>query len=138
MAQRLKIGDRVYTEAALDEVSIKDLLVFDPQVAALGLPYRWKDVEKLGEEFAQLEKDGKKAEMEGHPDGLFFLAVVVWVTRRTAGEDITFDEAISVPMSKIEWLPDPKDHAPKKKARKSTQPSVAAESPVEDEEPAQT
>ena len=130
---RFKIGDRIYTTASLDEVSLRDLIKFNSQAAELGIAERWPDIERLAQVFDGLTE----AEAEAHPDKLLLIGVTIWVSRRVAGEDLAFGDAIDIPLSQLEFIPDPEDRKPGKakgaKPRKSTPRSAADESPAEPE-----
>lgn len=136
---RFKIGKKVYTTAALDEVSLRDLVLFNTQAADMGLDAKWSDIERIAGEFDAMTE----AEAEKHPDALLMIAVTVWVSRRVAGEDLTFGDALDFPLSQLDFLPEPKDRQPgkakgAKKPRKSTQPSAPVAEPPEPSEAAET
>lgn len=112
---RFKIGERVYETDALDEISLRDLMLFNSQAAAFGVT--WSDVERIVTEMSELGEEG-----QSHPDVMLMVGVTIWAARRAAGEDVTFDQAVDVPMSRIVWLESPKDHKPKavKRARSAS------------------
>lgn len=105
---RFKIGDRIYSTAALDEISLRDLVVFNTEVAELGLPYTWADVERIGNEMADLEEEAAKQ----HPDAMFITGVTIWASRRAAGDQVSFLEAIDVKLKDLQFVP-PKEEAPR-------------------------
>lgn len=114
---RFKIGDRIYTTAALDEISLKDLMLFNSQAADMGLDKTWADVERLGQALAEMTAD----EAGQHPDALFLTGVTIWASRRAAGDEVTFGEAIDIKLKDLEFLPSTKDHRPNPtKARKGS------------------
>jgi hypothetical protein len=100
---RFKIGARVYTTAALDEISLKDLIVFGREAEAIGLPAKWSDIERIASEAADLP-DG-----EEHPDALLLVGVTIWASRRAAGDDVTFEQSIDFPLKDLSFLPSPTD-----------------------------
>jgi len=118
---RFKIGDRVYEQVGIDEISLADLMKFNRDAEPLG--FTWSDVERIASD-------------EGDPVGneqFIMMAVTVWLARRNAGETLTFAEATEVKLSDLDILPEPGDHKPgkpkgAKKPRKSTPPSAPAES----------
>lgn len=113
---RFKIGDKVYSTAALDEISIRDLVVFNTEVADLGLHYTWADVERIGNEMAEMPDQ----EALHHPDAMFITGVTIWASRRAAGDSVTFLEAIDIKIKDLEFLPSTQDHVgPTKAAKKS-------------------
>ena len=120
---RFRIGEKVYQTTALDEISLKDLVLFNGQAEEIGLSYRWHDVERLAQEFEELSE----AEAEAHPDKLLLIAVTVWVARRAGGDVVTFGEAIDIPMARLEFLPDAEDkRPPKAKGGKKRPPKASA------------
>ena len=137
---RFKLHGKIYTTAALDEVSLKDLVLFNSQAEEIGMARKWSDVERVTAEMSGLTT----AEADQHPEKLLLIAVTVWATRRIAGDAVTFGEAIDFPMNAIEFLPEPEDRKPGKRkgaakkapAKKSTRTSAAAvEQPVSDDRP---
>lgn len=138
---RFKIDGKVYDTASVDEISLRDVLMFNKQAADMGLPATWADVERIAAETAalaeQAKADGKKPEdMAPHPDALLMFAVTVWASRRIAGDDVTLEQAVDVPMSSIEIVEGPKapkDHQRSKKKSKLQQSSARAVALVADE-----
>jgi hypothetical protein len=109
--ERFKIGTKVYETDVLDDISLRDLMVFNRQVADMGLSITWADIERISVEMSELdEKDAAR-----HPEAMLMTGVVIWASRRSAGDDVTFEQAVDIPMSQIVWLETPKDHKPKKK-----------------------
>lgn len=139
MAQRFKIGSRVYTSSALDQVTLRDLTLFDDQARDMGWSKKWSDVERIATEIDEMSED----EAEKHPDRFVMIAVTIWVSRRVAGEQVTLDQALDFPLSKLDFLPDSEDRKPgkakgAKKPHKATPLSAAAESPAEPSGAAET
>lgn len=133
---RFKIQGKTYDTATVDEISLRDVVLFNSQAADVGLGVTWADIERISNEIAELG-DTEVA----HPDALVMFAVTIWAARRVAGDDVTLDQALSVPMKDIEIVEArkaPKDHA-KKKSGRSIQPASVPEigeastSPVSDE-----
>lgn len=138
---RFKLYDRVYTTAALDELTLKDLVLFNSQAEEIGMARKWSDVERISAELSELSTE----EADQHPERLLIIAVTVWATRRTAGDQVTFGEAIDFPLSAIEFLPEPQDRKPgkrkgaaKKAPAKSTPTSAPADESPADAEPLTT
>lgn len=121
---RFKIGKKVYSTAALDEISLKDLMLFNTQAADMGLTERWSDVERISQEMANMTE----AEAETHPGKMLMVGVTVWAARRIAGEQVTFDEAVSIPVGSIVFLPATEDRKPGPtkgaKPRKASEPDA--------------
>lgn len=139
---RFKIGAKVYTMTSLDDVSLRDIVMFNTEAAALGLGKTWADVEQLAAEIQAADDDAA----ENHPDKMLMIGVTVWASRRVAGDDVTFGEAIDVPLSAIEFLPEPGDRKPgkakahkgqgkKKKPQSQGSPAASGPSPVAVVEP---
>lgn len=134
---RIRIGEKTYSTASLDEVSLRDLVLFNTQAAAMGWGAKWSDIERAAGEIDVLTD----AEAGKHPDALMVLAATVWVTRRVAGDDVTLSEAIDVPLSQVDIIPEPQDRQPGKPraAKKAAKKKVSAPATAPDEvEPAAT
>lgn len=117
MALRFKLDGKVYSVGALEDVSLRDVMLFNTQAADMGLAATWADVERVSEEMSAADKD----EAEKHPDALLMLGVTIWATRRIAGDEVTFGDAVDFPLSALVWLPDTEDRKPGKgKARKGS------------------
>jgi len=126
---RFRINGKVYDTSKVDQVSLRDVMLFNTQAEQMGLPERWADVERITQEMAELGDDAN-----AHPDAIVMFGVTVWACRRLAGEDVTLDEATNVPMSQIEVLEAkkaPKDRQPKKGAKSKSRASAPAASPRE-------
>jgi hypothetical protein len=113
----LKIGSRVYAQPNMDDINLRDLLRFDVEVAELGLSKTWGDVERIQADLDGLDEAGRAR----HPERLFMVAAMVWLARRTAGEDVTFSEAVDIRIEDVAVLPDPEDRkSPKAKGGKKS------------------
>jgi hypothetical protein len=132
-AVEFKIDGKTYTTAGLDEITLKDVLRFDTQAAALGLGITWKDVERINQEFAELTAE----EADNHPQAVLMVALTIWASRRVAGDDVSLDEAIDIPLSSIDFGTPPEEPArptqprkagAKKGAQKSGNPAKRAAS----------
>jgi hypothetical protein len=119
---RFKLQGRTYNTAALDEISLKDLLVFNSQAEDMGLRRNWADVERVSEELAQL--DPVKADQ--HPERFLVISTTIWAARRIAGDVVTLDEAVSFPLREIEFLPEPGDRKPGKPKGAKKAPAKSA------------
>lgn len=138
MALRFRLDGKVYSVGALEDVSLRDVMLFNTQAADMGLAATWADVERVSEEMSAADKD----EAEKHPDALLMLGVTIWATRRIAGDEVTFGDAVDFPLSALVWLPDTEDRKPGKgKARKGSKSkpkqkaSAAADVPPEPSAP---
>lgn len=120
---RFKIGDTIYTTAALDEISLRDLMLFDSQAADMGLKVRWNDIQRVAGEMTDLDD----TQAGSHPDALLLTGVTIWAARRSAGEDVTLEQAVDFPLAQLQFLPSTADHRPDPtKARRSQKGSVRA------------
>lgn len=112
MAQRFKVSGKVYRLDSLDEVSLRDVMLFNAQSEDMGLHRAWSDVERLGEVFATLSE----AEAEAHPEKHLLIVASIWAAKRVNGEDTTLDDMLKgLRIYKdLEFLPDTTDRAPGK------------------------
>ena len=120
---RFSIDGRMYNTASVDQISLKDLVLFKSQCADIGLPITWPEVERAVDEISVMStKDAGN-----HPEFLTVIAVTIWISRRTAGDDLPFGDAIDVKMSSLTFLPEPEVRKPNPTKRKpSTKASVPA------------
>lgn len=130
---RIKIGDKVYPTVARDEISLRDLMLFNTQAEEFGVT--WGDVEQVMGEWEGLTEE----QAERHPQKFLVIGVTLWMSRRAAGEDVTFSEAVDVNLADVDFLPEPQDKSPgKAKAAKKKAPKasglVAAPQPDADRE----
>jgi hypothetical protein len=118
---RFQLGDKIYTAAEIDLLTVKDVLVFEKEAADLGRPMKWGQIEAWALElngYYQTIADEKvspaqRAEAEravkDHEGVLWVIAMTIWASRRLAGEAVTFDQAIDFPMRDLRWLPSTQD-----------------------------
>lgn len=109
--ERFRIAGKTYRVDALDEISLKQMLLFDDQAEDMGLRLRWLDVELA---LQDLEGATPK-EFAVHPRRNLVISACVWAARLLSGDEVTLDEAIGIPFTQIEWIEAPKDHKPPKK-----------------------
>jgi hypothetical protein len=102
---RFKIGEKLYSTASLDEVSLRDIIRFNTQAESLGIAERWHDVEVAAAEMAS----GTQAAAMAHPMRNVVIGVTIWASRLVAGEDVTFEQAVTFPVRELTMLPDPED-----------------------------
>lgn len=62
-----------------------------------------------GPDLEQLADVVRRLKAEQADDGLLGLAIVVFLSRRGAGDRVTFSQATTVDVSAIEWIPEPSD-----------------------------
>lgn len=139
--RRFKIGDSetVYVMRSLDEVTLSENILFNAQAADLGIAERWHDVESAAYELALIDLvakvNGADAEdvAERHPLGPLVFGTQLWLARRSAGENVTLEQAVDVRITDLTFLPEPEDKkSGKAKARKGTRKvsAPAAEPPA--------
>jgi hypothetical protein len=114
---KFKIKDVTYDMAALDLLSLKDILMLEKETTELGKPLRWCDVTQMTDTLAALKTD---EERKAHPDSLWMTAITIWASRRVVGEDQAFGDAIDFPLRDLTWLEEPQD---RKKPARPTKPA---------------
>lgn len=108
---RFKLQGRTYTATAVfDRVPLIDLLTLEVELETLGRPMTWAEVREMVQRISHLD------DPESDPQYMWFLGLLVWGTRRLAGESVTFAEAVDFGLGELEMLPEPQD---RKKAAKS-------------------
>ncbi|MGX7679074.1 hypothetical protein ACSMXN_09250 [Jatrophihabitans sp. DSM 45814] len=118
---KFMIGDRLYNDAALDQLSLKDILILEMETEKLGRPLKFAQVQGWAEEFnrladrmadkratAAVRAEAEKSLTE-HEGALWVTAITIWASRKIAGEEITFGAAIDFPMGSLRILPEPED-----------------------------
>lgn len=106
---RFKLQGRTYQATAVfDRVPLRDLLALEVELENLGRPMKWSQVRTMVQRISKLD------DAESDPDFLWFLGLLVWGTRRVAGESVTFEEAIDFGLGELQVIPEPEDR--KKKA----------------------
>lgn len=135
MTSRFKIADEVYEYASADDVTLRDLLMIEPETEQMGHAVNMGEVVRLAELFKSLTPDEAKV----HPEGGWMLSITVWMSMvkklRDSGDYTTlvpFANAIDFRLSEFKQIADPKDRqassgkAPKKAARKTaSRPAIA-------------
>ena len=100
-----KIGDATYTPAALDRISLRNLIRLEAETVKLGRPMRWGELRALADRVSALPDE----EVESSDDFPWFLGMLIWAARLEAGETVTFEQAVDFPMGDLEIIPDPGD-----------------------------
>ena len=100
-----RIGENVYTPAALDRISLRNLIRLEAETVQLGRPMRWSELRALSDRVSTL----KDSELEECDDFPWYLGMLIWAARLEAGEVVTFSEAIDFPMGDLEMVPDEGD-----------------------------
>lgn len=124
---RFELNGKVYTTGSLDEVNLRDVMLFNTQAADMGLRATWSDVEAAARDIAALNAAGDDDGAAAHPDIMLLTGVTIWAARRIAGDDVTFEQSVDFPLSSLTWLPPTGDRKPgKAKARKGGKPKGSA------------
>lgn len=106
---KLKIGETLYSVTAIDDLHLKTLLQLEQQTADFGHPMNANDIRIMSDRMRTLTTDEERA---ADPDVLWLTAVVIWASRKIAGDDVTFDEAVDFPISDLSYIAEPRDHKP--------------------------
>ena len=113
---KLKIGDRTYALKSVEELTLLDILTLERETRDLGRPLTMSVIEAMRKDIEQATvgkatvEERAQARRE-HPDAPWVLAVMLWASRRHAGEKVTFEEAISFPISQMSFEREPGDPA---------------------------
>jgi hypothetical protein len=94
---KIKISGAEYDIAELGKLSLFDLLELKKQT---GL-----DVDGLQEVFKDAE-DGDGSSVLASEEGLTAFGAMIWLSRRKAGERLTFEEACDFPLEELEFVDD--------------------------------
>ena len=94
---KIKIQGTEYDVATLNKLSLFDLLELKKQT---GL-----SVDDLQQTLA--DSDG--ASLMGSGDGLLVVGSLIWLTRRKAGEALTFEQACDFPLDALEFIEEESD-----------------------------
>lgn len=100
---RIRIRGVDYEAASIEDITLRDTLVFEQQMAELGRRMSWPDLMKMVLRLAAIEDP---AERGTDPDAMWSMAVTVWASMRKAGEQVTIAEAIDFPLSEIVFIDD--------------------------------
>lgn len=132
---------KVYEVVEVDQISLRDLITFPRDAeAVLGEPMTWAQAQDLNRELMALSP----AERDEHPMAPFVLSVVIWSSRRAAGDAVTFAECLD---ASFEWVSvkQPQDRQPGKRkgakkapAKKATRTSAPDAGPPAAEDQPET
>jgi hypothetical protein len=122
-------GGKVYELAEMDQVSLRDIVTFPREAAqVLGEPMTWSQFQDHLNEMEALDEEERAA----HPLSDFVMTVLIWISRRAAGETVTYGECLDAPFEWVE-MKVPQDRQPgkakgakKAPAKKSTRTSARA------------
>jgi len=124
--ERFRINGKTYRVDLLDEISLKQMLLFDEQAEDMGLRARWADVEIAVQEL----EGGTPADFARHPRRNLLTSATVWAAQVLAGDQVTLDEAVGMPFKKIEWIEAPKDRRPPAKKKSASAKASRSVRPV--------
>src|SRR5205085_8935228 len=97
---------KIYAVKDAEDLSLWLLLELQAETKDTAQPL---DVATVQHMQATLEKLPNDEERKRHPYAGWVLGVTIWASRRLAGEEVTFREAIDFPMRKLTFLEDPGD-----------------------------
>jgi hypothetical protein len=142
MAQRFKLKGKTYKlNENLDKLPLIDILLFDEQVAEIGLHATWGEVLLWSQEIAEMNGVTEGSHIK-HPRMMLVLTATLWASRRLNGEKVTFGETVEeFSLDDLDWVEPtnagPKDHrrkaAKKSPPRKASAPVASAPEPSEPE-----
>jgi hypothetical protein len=116
---RFKIGSVTYDAADTDRLSLKDILQLEAETKALGRPLKWSEFERWTVEINDLvsgaadetkseaERQQAERELVEHDGYIWVMALMIWSSRRVAGETLTFGDAIDFPVGDLEFEKEP-------------------------------
>lgn len=104
----LVIDGKKYPAATISDLSLRHTLELQRELATenISRAKTWPEVRELVAEFAALPDDAARS---NHPESLFLMAVTIWATRVTAGDNVTLLEAVDVPAASVKWVAEPTD-----------------------------
>ena len=105
----IKIQGTTYPVKSAAELSLLDLLTLERETRDLGRPLTMSVIAGMENsvQAAIREADGSEAKRKArteHPESAWLLAVTLWASRKAAGDHVTFEEAISFPLSALEFV----------------------------------
>lgn len=109
---KFAIAGKSYTVSDIEQLSLWLLLELQSETKDTAQPLDVATVQAMAKTLDELPNDDAR---KRHPDAPWVLAVTIWASRRLAGEEVTFREAIDFPMSQLSFLPEPGDHKAAKK-----------------------
>lgn len=116
---KFRIGEQEYDATAINDVSLRLLLVLEKESAELGGAIRMSDIQAWQAEMQALPV----ADRDKHPAVARLLAVNIWAARVLSGEKITFGDAIDFPLSQMQFIAEPGDAAPVEANPQKARPS---------------
>lgn len=103
---RFVINGKTYQSAAIDALTLRQLLRLESETQELGTRWGWRELQAMLGRIS--DKDPEEAQED--PDFMWFVAVLIWSSRVNSGEAITFADAVDFPFVDFKAIPDPDDH----------------------------
>lgn len=104
---KFKIRETVYDAASMYKLPLKMVLQLQMESRDFGREIQLADVEVWSDELDKCKTDKDRSE---HPASPWLLAVIIWASRKLAGEHVNFEQAIDIPMDELVFLKEPQDH----------------------------
>lgn len=101
-----------YPATAVDQLSLLDLILLQEQTKAIGRELTHASVEEMEAAVNKIKHKDPQTQRElraRHPDMIWLIAIQLWATLRGAGQDVSFSEAIGIPLKDCEWRKEPGD-----------------------------
>ena len=122
MTTAYRYKGKLYPRMELDRMSVMDTIHVNTRLAELGLGTGWNELilqvaalpRETAEDMVRIEYD---------QGAQVLAAIVLWISLRRGGLDLTFDDALDLPLGDVEQIElteDHKDAAPKARARKGS------------------
>lgn len=102
------LNGKRYDLASIDRLTLRDALRFDREAEREDYGITWSGLLALAEQAASLPPEQAMT----HGGTWLLLGATVWATRREAGEDLTFGEAIGFRFGEVQWIRQPEDRKP--------------------------
>ncbi|MFQ6170365.1 hypothetical protein ACK8HX_02060 [Oryzobacter sp. R7] len=99
---KFSIAGKVYETESVDRLTLRHWMRIETETAELGRPMKWGQVRAMVE-----RAQGLGAKVEEDDDFPWFIGIVIWASRFTAGESqISLAQAVDFPLSDLEFLQD--------------------------------
>jgi hypothetical protein len=99
----IRIGTRTFPAVSVDSATLADLLAIRSQTG-----FSKKDLREMAERTEKLTEE----EVEDSDEALTMIGILVWLSRRHAGEDLTLEEACAFPLAELEFILEKDDPVP--------------------------
>jgi len=114
---KFKLRGQIYEASTIDRLTLGDLIRLEKETTDMGRPMKWSELRGILERVqAEFDLD-PEYDLEGDDQFPWFLGMMIWSSRRNAGEAIPFGDAVDIPLGEIEVIADkvkkPTDHKSK-------------------------